>query len=82
MSLLLKKMSNLVAAGRTVNLSEIMVTYASSLICRIAFGKKYEEDGVEKSKFQSLATNTQTVFMKIAVSKFSSLWITSKQCSW
>ncbi|KAJ6746290.1 CYTOCHROME P450 83B1 [Salix koriyanagi] len=44
------------------NLTEAMMSLTSTIICRIAFGKSYEDGGSEKSKFQDLLNESQAMF--------------------
>ncbi|KAG5220133.1 cytochrome P450 [Salix suchowensis] len=44
------------------NLTEAMMSLTSTVICRIAFGKSYEDGGSEKSKFQDLLNETEAMF--------------------
>ncbi|KAJ4724516.1 putative Cytochrome P450 [Melia azedarach] len=46
-----------------VNLSEIMMLLTSNNICRVAFGKRYEDEGSERSRFQALLNESQALFV-------------------
>ncbi|XP_021759822.1 cytochrome P450 83B1-like isoform X1 [Chenopodium quinoa] len=46
-----------------VNLSELLMSFASSNICRIAFGKRYgENEGSNRSRFHNLLNDAQAMF--------------------
>ncbi|OAY50619.1 cytochrome P450 83B1 [Manihot esculenta] len=62
LSHMLEKISKSAVASKPVNLSEAMMSLTSTIICRIAFGKRYEEDGVGRSRFQELLKETQALF--------------------
>uniref|UniRef100_A0A2C9VW66 Cytochrome P450 n=1 Tax=Manihot esculenta TaxID=3983 RepID=A0A2C9VW66_MANES len=62
LSHMLEKISKSAVASKPVNLSEAMMSLTSTIICRIAFGKRYEEDGVGRSRFQELMKEVQALF--------------------
>ncbi|KAH7567162.1 hypothetical protein JRO89_XS07G0025500 [Xanthoceras sorbifolium] len=51
-----------VVATKPVNLSELMMSLTSTIICRIGFGKRYEDEGVERSRFHALLNETEAMF--------------------
>ncbi|CAI8584412.1 unnamed protein product [Vicia faba] len=51
---MIKKISNHAASSTVTNLSEIMTSLSSTIICRIAFGRSYEDEGIERSKFHRM----------------------------
>ncbi|KAK1555343.1 hypothetical protein Q3G72_025142 [Acer saccharum] len=59
---MIEKISKLVVASKPVNLSELVMSLTSTIICRVAFGKRYEDEGVERSRFQALLNETQAMF--------------------
>ncbi|KAL5847783.1 hypothetical protein ACOSQ3_011307 [Xanthoceras sorbifolium] len=63
-SRMIEKISKSAAAVATkpVNLSELMMSLTSTIICRIGFGKRYEDEGVERSRFHALLNETQAMF--------------------
>ncbi|CAI0382869.1 unnamed protein product [Linum tenue] len=61
-SKMIEKVSGSSLEAKPVNLSEAMMSLTSTIICRVAFGKRYEEEGVERSRFQSLLNETQAMF--------------------
>ncbi|KAK1553936.1 hypothetical protein Q3G72_005481 [Acer saccharum] len=59
---MMEKISKSVVACKPVNLSELMISLTSTIICRVAFGKRYEDEGIERSRFQALLSETQAMF--------------------
>ncbi|CAN1824374.1 Cytochrome P450 83B1 [Linum perenne] len=55
-SRLMEKISQ--SSYKPFNLSSAMISLAGTLVCRMAFGKKYEDE----VRFQSLITDTQSMF--------------------
>ncbi|CAN1127219.1 Cytochrome P450 83B1 [Linum perenne] len=51
------------------NLSEAMISLTITIICQVAFGKRYK-DGAEISRVQSLLTESQTVLTNFLFSDF------------
>ncbi|KAJ9166002.1 hypothetical protein P3X46_020807 [Hevea brasiliensis] len=67
---MLEKISKSSVASKPVNLSEAMMSLTSSIICRAVLGMRYEEDGVENSRFQELLKETQALFTSFFVSDY------------
>ncbi|KAL5544044.1 hypothetical protein UlMin_007828 [Ulmus minor] len=71
------------SSDNNVNLSELTLSLSNSVICRVAFGKKYDEDGDEedvngrKSRFQEILQETQELLGGFCLSDFfpSLSWI-------
>ncbi|KAL2892866.1 Cytochrome P450 83B1 [Bienertia sinuspersici] len=59
-SRIIQKVSSLSSDSNTVNVSELAVSYTTSIICRIAFGKRYEDDESSTSRFHSLLHDAET----------------------
>ncbi|KAF7817625.1 Cytochrome P450 83B1 [Senna tora] len=57
---------------RLINLSETSMSFTSSLICRMAFGKRYEEDqqGNERSRFHGLLNEAQAMMAEFFFSDY------------
>ncbi|CAN1163420.1 Cytochrome P450 83B1 [Linum perenne] len=70
-SKMVEKISNNAFRSKPSNLSEAMMSLSSIIICRVAFGKRYEEEGIERSRFQSLLNETQAMFTHFF---FSDYW--------
>ncbi|KAL0284966.1 UNVERIFIED_CONTAM: cytochrome [Sesamum calycinum] len=46
-----------------VNLSDVAMSLASNLICRVAFGRRYDEDEFEKMRFDRLVIEAQALMV-------------------
>lgn len=68
--LMIEKISNHVCSSKISNLSEVLMSVSSSIVCRIAFGKSYEHEGGEKSRFHGLLNETQAIFLSFFVSDY------------
>ncbi|XP_050203269.1 cytochrome P450 83B1-like [Mercurialis annua] len=60
--IMLEKISKLSEESKVVNLSELMMSVGSGTICRIAFGKRYEDGGSEAKRFHNLLMELQVMF--------------------
>ncbi|KAJ0085843.1 hypothetical protein Patl1_09267 [Pistacia atlantica] len=69
-SRMMEKISKAIVASRPVNLSEHMMSLTSTIICRVAFGKRYEEEGIERSRFHALLNETQALFISFFFSDY------------
>ncbi|KAL5095834.1 hypothetical protein RYX36_000161 [Vicia faba] len=67
---LIEKISKHAHSSKVSNLSEILMSVSSSMVCRIAFGKNYENEGGEKSRFHDLLNETQAIFLSFYVSDY------------
>ncbi|BAT82799.1 hypothetical protein LR48_Vigan07g283200 [Vigna angularis] len=89
---MLRKLSEQEASGTVVNLTEILMSFTSSLICRIAFGKKkyvdeYEEvveKGKRRSRLQVMLNEAQALLTEFFFSDYFPLlgwvdWLTGKR---
>ncbi|CAN1163451.1 Cytochrome P450 83B1 [Linum perenne] len=56
------KMIEKISISQPFNLSEATMSLTSNITCRTAFSKKYEEQGTERSRFQSLLNESQAMF--------------------
>ncbi|XVF82317.1 hypothetical protein PTKIN_Ptkin16aG0036800 [Pterospermum kingtungense] len=52
---MIEKISKSSVGSRPVNLSEILMCLTNTIICRVGFGKRYEEDGAERSIFHAVS---------------------------
>jgi len=55
-SKVIKKISQQAAASQIINLSDIVISLTNTIICKIAFGIRYDEETHEKRKFAELST--------------------------
>lgn len=59
---MISKISTLSSASEIINLSELLMSFASSNICRTAFGKRCDDEGSKRSRFHSLLNDAQAMF--------------------
>ncbi|QHO25100.1 Cytochrome P450 [Arachis hypogaea] len=67
---LIKKISSHASSEKVTNLNEVLMALTSTIICRIAFGRRYEDEGVERSKFHSLFNEFQAMLITLFVSDY------------
>jgi len=67
---MIKNISNHAASSNVTNLSEILTTLSSTMICRIAFGKRYDEQGIERSKFHGMLHEFEALLTAFFVSDY------------
>lgn len=62
-SRMMEKISKSASAAKLTNLSETVMLLTSNIICRIAFGKRYDDDDGygKRSKFHGLLNETQAM---------------------
>ncbi|XAR50775.1 hypothetical protein NMG60_11005199 [Bertholletia excelsa] len=58
---MIKNLSQFASDAKLANMSEILFSHTSSVICRIAFSRRYDEEGSARSKFHSLLNEVQAV---------------------
>ena len=60
---MIEKISSLSSSPATavINLSECLMSLTNSVICMVAFGKKFENKVIERSKFHSILDETRVV---------------------
>ncbi|KAM7517241.1 hypothetical protein LguiA_006824 [Lonicera macranthoides] len=68
-SQMIAKIIEVSVSSKLVNLSEVTMTLAGNIICRVAFGKRYDE-GYERSRFRGLLMETQLMFLSFFVSDY------------
>ncbi|KAK2976250.1 hypothetical protein RJ640_021961, partial [Escallonia rubra] len=69
-SRMVNKISKLATSSKLANLSEMLATLMSNIICRIAFGKQYDDDGRETHRFHRLIRETDAMFTAFFVSDY------------
>ena len=65
---MIKKISQQASSSKLTNLSDIVMSLTSATICRVAFGKRYDDEGAERSRFHRLLNETQAMFGILFVS--------------
>lgn len=68
-SQMIAKITEVSVSSKLVNLSEVTMTLTGNIICRVAFGKRYDE-GYERSRFRGLLMETQAMFLSFFVSDY------------
>ncbi|KAL2320167.1 hypothetical protein Fmac_029136 [Flemingia macrophylla] len=58
-------------SSKTTNLSEVVMSVSSAIICRVAFGRKYDEEGAERSRFHGLLNESQAMLVSFFVSDYN-----------
>ncbi|XP_060181503.1 6,7,8-trihydroxycoumarin synthase-like [Lycium barbarum] len=76
-SRMIKKISEQAATSQITNLSNIVISLTSTIICRVAFGIRFDEEALERRRFDELLHETQAIMAKFFVSDFfpSLSWI-------
>ncbi|XP_059667668.1 cytochrome P450 71A1-like isoform X1 [Cornus florida] len=69
-SRMIKKISNFASASKLINLSEMLMSLTSAMICRIAFGKRYDDEGCVRSKFHGLLHEAQAMLGSFFLSDY------------
>jgi len=67
---MIKKISNNVTSSVVTNLSELLTSLSSKIICRVAFGRRYENEGLESSKFHGMLHEFQAMLTAFFVSDY------------
>ncbi|KAK4258231.1 hypothetical protein QN277_007703 [Acacia crassicarpa] len=58
---MIQKISSHAASSKLTNLTELLVSVTSTIICRSTFGRRYEEEGVERSRFHGMLNELQAL---------------------
>ena len=67
---MIEKISKSSVGSKPINLSEALMCLTSTIICRVGFGKRYEEEGIERSRFHGLLNETQAMFGSLFFSDY------------
>jgi len=67
---MIKNISNHAASSNVTNLSEILTSLSSTIICRIAFGRRYEDEGTKRSKFQRMLHEFEAMITAFFISDY------------
>ncbi|RVX15119.1 Cytochrome P450 83B1 [Vitis vinifera] len=60
-SRMIEKFSKSASAAKLTDLSETVMLLTSNIICRTAFGKRYEDKGYDRSRFHGLLNDAQAM---------------------
>ncbi|KAM3327262.1 hypothetical protein P3S67_002388 [Capsicum chacoense] len=76
-SRMIKKISQQAVTSQITNLSNIVISLTSTIICRVAFGVRFDEEAHERRRFDELIHETQQILASFFVSDFfpSLSWI-------
>ncbi|GMJ05446.1 RED ELONGATED 1, SUPERROOT 2, ALTERED TRYPTOPHAN REGULATION 4, RUNT 1, cytochrome P450, family 83 [Hibiscus trionum] len=67
---LIEKICQLSYDSKPVNLSEAVMCLSSTIICRVGFGKRYAEEGAERSRFHGLLNESQALLSSFTFSDY------------
>ncbi|KAK8527656.1 hypothetical protein V6N12_054861 [Hibiscus sabdariffa] len=67
---LMEKICQLSLDSKPVNLSEAMMCLTSTIICRVGFGKRYAEEGAERSRFHGLFKESEVLLTGFCFSNY------------
>ncbi|XP_060180430.1 5-OH-xanthotoxin synthase-like [Lycium barbarum] len=76
-SRMIKKIFQQAATSQIINLSNSMISLTSTIICRVAFGVRFDEEAHERKRFDYLLAEAQALVASLFVSDFfpSLSWI-------
>ncbi|CAI9108359.1 OLC1v1007932C1 [Oldenlandia corymbosa var. corymbosa] len=76
-SSMIKEISNLASSSQVVNLTSMATNLASTYICRIAFGKKFNKEDQERKRFDPILREHQLIYAEFFVTDYlpSLSWI-------
>ncbi|KAM3327260.1 5-OH-xanthotoxin synthase [Capsicum chacoense] len=76
-SRMIKKISQQAATSQITNLSSILISLTTTIICRVAFGIRYDKETHERRKFAELLKVTEEILAGFLVSDYFPLlgWI-------
>ncbi|KAL3360122.1 hypothetical protein AABB24_016561, partial [Solanum stoloniferum] len=76
-SRMIKKISQQASVSQITNLSNLMISLSTTIICRVAFGIRFDEEAHEKRRFDELLEESATMLTSFYVSDFFSYlgWI-------
>ncbi|KAL4309113.1 hypothetical protein GQ457_01G002440 [Hibiscus cannabinus] len=67
---LMEKISQLSVDSKPINLSEVITCLTSTIICRVGFGKRYAEEGAERSRFYGLFKESEALLISFCFSNY------------
>jgi len=59
---MIKKLSGHASSSKVTNLNELLMSLTSTIICRIVFGRSYEDEGAERSRFHGMFNECQAMW--------------------
>ncbi|XP_061363830.1 cytochrome P450 71A1-like [Gastrolobium bilobum] len=67
---MIKKISGHASSSVVTNLSELFISLSSTIICRIAFGRRYVDEGAETKRFHKMFNELQAMVTAFFVSDY------------
>nr|WRH08269.1 xanthotoxol synthase [Angelica dahurica] len=67
---MIARLSEVAASSKQVNVYECVTNMATSIITRVAFGKRYDEDNLGREKFNRMVADIETMFAAFFVEDF------------
>ena len=67
---MMKKLSGHASSSKVTNLNELLMSLTSTIICRIVFGRSYEDEGTERSRFHGMFNECQAMWATFFVSDY------------
>jgi len=67
---MIKKISNNATSLVVTDLSELLFSLSSTIISRVAFGRRYEDEGIERSKFHGMLHEFEAMLTAFFVSDY------------
>ncbi|KAL1368880.1 cytochrome P450 83B1 [Arachis hypogaea] len=67
---MLKKISKHASSSKVTNLNDALMSLTSTIICRSAFGRRYDDEGAERSRFHSMLNKCEEMFASFFVSDY------------
>ncbi|XP_061363142.1 cytochrome P450 83B1-like [Gastrolobium bilobum] len=67
---MIKKISGHASSSVVTNLSELLISLSNSIICRIAFGRRYVDEGSETKRFHRLLSEFEAMMVTFFVSDY------------
>ncbi|KAL2658496.1 hypothetical protein GLYMA_03G030600v4 [Glycine max] len=67
---MIKRISLHASSSKVTNLNEVLMSLTSTIICRIAFGRSYEDEETERSKFHGMLNECQAMWGTLFISDY------------
>ncbi|CAK9178442.1 unnamed protein product, partial [Ilex paraguariensis] len=71
---MIKKICEQASSSKLTNLSETLMSLTNAIICRVAFGKRYDDNRYERSRFHGLFYEIQEIMGSFYVSDYFPLF--------
>ncbi|KAM3198783.1 hypothetical protein P3L10_034475 [Capsicum annuum] len=66
-SRMIKKISQQAASSQVTNLSSLMISLTTTIICRVAFGVRFDEEAHERKRFDNILAEAQAMMASFFV---------------